>query len=110
MKMKLHRLTGFARDMLFVIAGMDAHTPSGSEIKKKMNSISSAGVSEARIYQNLSSLEERGFISVSSIDGRTNGYALTQQAVDAINDHIDWQLTRSPTSHSSSEVEDHRPQ
>lgn len=72
--------SAFQRDCLRVIADADAD-PSGLEIKTTLESEYGAEVNHGRLYPNLDTLVEDGLVGKSSVDGRTNAYALTEDGL-----------------------------
>jgi DNA-binding PadR family transcriptional regulator len=87
--MESHELTGFQRDLLFVVGGLSA--ASGKEIKKKLEETQDRKLLAGRIYSNLDTLVENGFVEKGEIDGRTNEYEITDKGVDEIQSRYQWQ-------------------
>lgn len=56
----LSELTGFQRDLLFVLSGME--TPSGSEIQHEVKEAQDRSVLHGRLYSNLDELVEEGTV------------------------------------------------
>ncbi|MFC7214500.1 PadR family transcriptional regulator [Saliphagus sp. GCM10025334] len=71
----MDQLTGFQRDLLYVIAGMDR--PSGQQILDDINEYIDQPVTHGRLYPNLDTLVERELVEKGQLDRRTNYYALT---------------------------------
>lgn len=71
-------LTGFQRDILYVVSGLDA--PSGLGIKSELDQYYEREVDSPRLYINLDILVDKGFIVKDQSDGRTNAYSLTARA------------------------------
>ncbi|MFC7044350.1 helix-turn-helix transcriptional regulator [Halobacteriaceae archaeon GCM10025711] len=76
-------LTGFQRDLLKSVRRLDQdHTvPTGTTIRTDLESMYGEDINHGRLYQNLNELGERGFIRKVVVDGRTNAYYLTDDAV-----------------------------
>ncbi len=85
----MHDLTAFQRDLLVVIAGMDgAH---GLAIKEELDSYYTTDIQYGRIYPNLDSLVENGFVEKGSIDARTNSYSLTDTGAAELAERQQWE-------------------
>lgn len=85
----MHDLTGFQRDLMFVIAGSDS--PNGQEIKAELEETQEREILHGRLYANLDTLVEEGYVEKGEIDGRTNCYTLTDTGEAAIATRYDWQ-------------------
>ncbi|MFB6136688.1 MAG: PadR family transcriptional regulator [Halobacteriaceae archaeon] len=70
-------LTGFQRDLLYVIAGLD--DPHGLAIKEELEDYYESEIHHGRLYPNLDTLVEKGLVEKGEQDRRTNYYALTQR-------------------------------
>lgn len=68
-------LSGFQRDLLVVIAGLDS--PKGLTIKEELEKYYEEEIHHGRLYPNLDTLVEEGLVDKLSIDKRSNGYVLT---------------------------------
>jgi len=64
-------LTGFQRDLLYVIAG--ANQPSGQDVKEEIEQYYSDEINHGRLYPNLDTVVNKGLVveKGSSIGGRT---------------------------------------
>ncbi|MCD2200166.1 PadR family transcriptional regulator [Halobacterium sp. KA-4] len=71
-------LSAFKRDLLVVIGGMDSAR--GTEIMGELEQYYDDSINHGRLYPNLDELVEQGFVDKFSIDGRSNGYRLTEKA------------------------------
>lgn len=85
----LSDLTGFQRDLLFVLSGMK--TPSGSEIMSEVKRSQDQPILHGRLYSNLDNLVEAGYIEKGEIDGRTNYYALTDEGYERLRARHEWE-------------------
>jgi PadR family transcriptional regulator PadR len=75
-------LTGFQRDILFVIAGND--NPHGLAIKGELDNYYNEDINHGRLYPNLDDLVDMGLIEKGERDRRTNEYQLTDRGVREI--------------------------
>lgn len=82
-------LTGFQRDMLYGILGLDS--PHGLELKTELERYYSGRVTRARVYSNLDELAEQGFVEKSSKTERSNQYTLTDEAIRTMLAHRQWE-------------------
>jgi len=81
-------LTGFQRDLLYVIAGFDR--PSGQDIKDEVEAYYSSEINHGRLYPNLDTLVNKGLVEKGQLDRRTNYYAITADGEQAIVDRQEW--------------------
>lgn len=84
----MNHLTGFQRDLLYVIAGMD--DPHGLAIKDEIEDYYETTIHHGRLYPNLDTLVENGFVEKGNLDRRTNFYALTDAGEQAITNREAW--------------------
>ncbi len=84
----MDQLTGFQRDLLYVITGMDR--PSGQEILDDINDYIDQPVTHGRLYPNLDALVEQGLVEKGQLDRRTNYYALTPSGKRALENRQEW--------------------
>lgn len=82
-------LTGFQRDLLYALAGMDR--PNGIDIQETLEDYYGSDVVAARVYQNLDRLTNKGYVEKGEADSRTNYYELTEHGVAALEDRRDWE-------------------
>lgn len=73
----MHDLTGFQRDCLYVIAGMES--PKGLAIKEELDEYFNTDINHGRLYPNLDALVEKGLVEKGHKDDRTNEYVLTDR-------------------------------
>lgn len=85
----MHELTGFQRDLLFVIAGLGE--PSGIEIKDELDGYYDQTIRHGRLYPNLDTLVEDGYLAQGKIDRRTNYYEVTEFGKEAIRERRQWE-------------------
>jgi len=85
----MFQLTGFQRDLLYVIAGLEE--PSGQSIRREMETHVD-NVNHGRLYPNLDALVEYSLVEKGSQDQRTNFYALTEEGQQVIDSRRDWEM------------------
>ncbi|RDI70166.1 PadR family transcriptional regulator [Halopelagius longus] len=85
----MYDLTGFQRDLLLVVAGLEE--PHGLAIKEKMEDYYEKEVHHGRLYPNLDTLVEKGLIEKGERDKRTNYYTLTARGDREITDRQEWE-------------------
>jgi DNA-binding PadR family transcriptional regulator len=85
----MHDLTGFQRDCLYVIAGLD--DPKGLAIKEELEQYYEGEINHGRLYPNLDTLVDKGLVSKGEIDKRTNSYSITQRGDREIESRRDWE-------------------
>ena len=81
-------LTGFQRDLLYVIAGSDQ--PSGQTVRREMEQYVD-NVNHGRLYPNLNVLVEHSLIEKGSQDQRTNYYELTETGEQLLLNRQKWE-------------------
>ena len=82
-------LTGFQRDLLYVIAGADR--PSGQDVKQDVGAYYDAEINHGRLYPNLDTLVEKGLVERGQHDRRTNYYAITDDGRETIHERREWE-------------------
>jgi len=85
----MYDLTGFQRDLLYVVAGLDG--PHGLAIKTELEEYYEKEIHHGRLYPNLDTLVEKGLIEKSQRDKRTNEYAATRRGVREIEARAEWE-------------------
>lgn len=85
----MHELTGFQRDILYVIAGHDE--PHGLAIQDGLEAYYDTEVHHGRLYPNLDTLVEKGLVEKGKRDKRTNYYALTDRGLKHIENRRAWE-------------------
>ncbi|PSQ33104.1 PadR family transcriptional regulator [Halobacteriales archaeon SW_12_69_24] len=73
----MHDLTGFQRDLLYVITGREE--PHGLAIKEELEKYYEKEIHHGRLYPNLDTLVEKGLVEKGQRDRRTNFYTLTRR-------------------------------
>jgi DNA-binding PadR family transcriptional regulator len=85
----MYDLTGFQRDLLYVIAGMDE--PHGLAIKEELEEYYESEIHHGRLYPNLDTLVDKGLVEKGELDRRTNYYALTRRGRREIEARREWE-------------------
>jgi PadR family transcriptional regulator PadR len=85
----MNQLTGFQRDILYVISGIDE--PYGLAIKEELENYYEQEVNHGRLYPNLDDLVENGFVDKSALDRRTNSYTLSERGYEALETRREWE-------------------
>lgn len=88
----MNDLTGFQRDMLYIISGMG--DPKGLSIKRELQKDYDTEINHGRLYPNLDDLVDRGYVEKGTKDRRTNEYSLTAQGRQLIEDRRQWEDDR----------------
>lgn len=73
----MHDLTGFQRDLLLAIAGLEE--PHGLALKEEMEKYYDTEVHHGRLYPNLDTLVDKGLVDKGEKDQRTNIYTVTRR-------------------------------
>ncbi len=81
-------LTGFQRDLLYVIAGSDQ--PSGQTVKQQLGTHIES-VNHGRLYPNLDELVDYGLVEKGSQDNRTNYYEVTPRGEQLLARRREWE-------------------
>lgn len=84
----MHDLTGFQRDLLYVIAGLEE--PHGLALKDELETYYEGEVNHGRLYPNLDTLVKKGLVEKGELDKRTNYYVLTSRGEREIEARSDW--------------------
>jgi DNA-binding PadR family transcriptional regulator len=85
----MHDLTGFQRDLLIVIAGLN--DPHGLAIKDDLEDYYEQEVHHGRLYPNLNTLVDKGLVEKGQRDKRTNFYRLTRRGRRELTARFDWE-------------------
>ena len=86
----MHALTGFQRDTMYVISGMDS--PKGLDIKEKLDGYYASEIYHGRLYPNLDTLVDMGLVEKGIIDDRTNSYSLSEEGKELLVERREWEL------------------
>ena len=90
----IHELTGFQRDLLYCIAGMEK--PSGQTIRQELEEQTGREITHGRLYPNLDTLVNRKLVAKGEIDRRTNYYTISDEGVEALQKYHEWGTSRLP--------------
>lgn len=85
----MNDLTGFQRDLLCVIAGLDE--PHGLKLKDVLEEYYDSEVHHGRLYPNLDTLVEKGLVKKGELDQRTNMYVLTDRGRRELEARREWE-------------------
>lgn len=85
----MYDLTGFQRDQLYVVAGLD--DPHGLAIKDELEDYYEKEIHHGRLYPNLDTLVEKGLVEKGEQDRRTNYYTLTRRGQREITARTEWE-------------------
>ena len=85
----MHDLTGFQRDLLIVIAGLEE--PHGLAIKEELEDYYESDVNHGRLYPNLDELVSKGLVEKGQKDRRTNVYRLTARGDRELSARQNWE-------------------
>lgn len=85
----MHDLTGFQRDALYVIAGLE--NPKGLAIKVELDGYYGSEINHGRLYPNLDTLVEKGLVDKSNKDDQTNEYSLSNRGESEIMARREWE-------------------
>jgi DNA-binding PadR family transcriptional regulator len=85
----MHDLTGFQRDILYVIAGHEE--PHGLALKAGLDDYYEQEINHGRLYPNLDDLVGKGLLEKGELDKRTNVYTVTQRGVREIEARREWE-------------------
>jgi DNA-binding PadR family transcriptional regulator len=85
----MSELTGFQRDLMFVLSGLNQ--PSGQELKNRLEEPYDDEINHGRLYPNLDTLVDKGYVKKGSLDRRTNCYELTESGRELIQARRQWE-------------------
>ena len=85
----MHDLTGFQRDLLYVIAGQDE--PHGLAVKEELEEYYDQEIHHGRLYPNLDAVVDKGLVEKGELDRRTNYYVLTQRGERELEARREWE-------------------
>jgi len=85
----MYDLTGFQRDVLYVIAGLSE--PHGVAVKDELENYYETDIYYGQLYPNLDTLADKGLIDKGQKDGRTNMYTVTDRGRRELKARRDWE-------------------
>lgn len=87
----MFELTGFQRDLLYVIAGLEK--PSGQRVRSEIEEYGGP-VTHGRLYPSLDRLVEEGLVEKGQQDRRTNYYEITPKGRNILTQRREWEDTQ----------------
>lgn len=85
----MYDLTGFQRDLLYVITGLE--DPHGLAIKDELEEYYEKEIHHGRLYPNLDTLVNKGLVEKGEQDRRTNKYIITRRGHREIDARVQWE-------------------
>lgn len=85
----MYNLTGFQRDLLYVIAGMNE--PHGLAVKSSIEDYYDKNINHGRLYPNMDTLVDFGYVEKNKFDKRTNKYTITKEGKKVIQQRREWE-------------------
>jgi PadR family transcriptional regulator PadR len=85
----MHDLTGFQRDLLYIVTGLD--DPHGLAVKDELENYYESEIHHGRLYPNLDTLVEKGLVEKGELDKRTNVYTVTRRGQREIDARREWE-------------------
>lgn len=85
----MYYLSGFQRDLLYVISGMDR--PSGQDVKEELEKYYEEEINHGRLYPNLDTLVNKGLVEKGQLDRRTNYYDLSEEGGAVLQRRREWE-------------------
>ncbi|MDS0477161.1 PadR family transcriptional regulator [Natrinema sp. 1APR25-10V2] len=82
-------LTGFQRDLLYVIAGADQ--PSGQDVKDEIETYYESDINHGRLYPNLDTVVNKELVEKGQLDRRTNYYDITDEGLEQLQERREWE-------------------
>jgi DNA-binding PadR family transcriptional regulator len=73
----MYDLTGFQRDLLYVIASLD--DAKGLAVKDEIEDYYDEEINHGRLYPNLDTLVNKGLVNKGKQDDRTNAYSISRR-------------------------------
>jgi DNA-binding PadR family transcriptional regulator len=95
----MHDLTAFQRDLLLAISGLDE--PKGLDVKDVLEEYYGTEIRHGRLYPNLDTLVEEGYVEKGKVDRRTNFYRLSEWGLGELEARRRWEDERLGTTIST---------
>jgi len=86
---RMHNLTEFQRDILYVIAGLKE--PHGLAVKDELDDYYEQEINHGRLYPNLDDLVDKGLLEKGELDKRTNVDTVTKRGLREIEARREWE-------------------
>ncbi|WP_132057419.1 PadR family transcriptional regulator [Halorussus amylolyticus] len=93
-------LTAFQHNILTILSKEAMY---GLAIKRELESFYDEEVNHGRLYPNLDTLVEKGYVEKSELDKRTNQYELTEEGLAVVVDALQWTLSKFVTDDDRAE-------
>jgi len=84
-------LTAFQKNILTILSEEPMY---GLAIKRELEDYYGEEVNHGRLYPNLDTLVEKGYVEKSELDKRTNQYELTDEGLAVVVDALQWTLSK----------------
>lgn len=85
----MYDLTGFQRDLLYVIKGLEQ--PHGLAVKDELEQYYDKEIHHGRLYPNIDTLVDKGLVDKSEKDKRTNVYDITERGDRELTARKEWE-------------------
>jgi DNA-binding PadR family transcriptional regulator len=93
-------LTAFQKNILSILSEEPMY---GLAIKRELEDYYGEEVNHGRLYPNLDTLVEKGYVEKSELDKRTNQYELTDEGLAVVVDLLEWTLSKFVTGDDRAE-------
>lgn len=93
-------LTAFQTNILTILSEEAMY---GLAIKRQLEDYYGEEVNHGRLYPNLDTLVEKGYVEKSELDKRTNQYELTEEGLAVVVDGLEWALSKFVTDEERGE-------
>jgi len=93
-------LTAFQKNILTILSEEPMY---GLAIKRELEDFYGEEVNHGRLYPNLDTLVEKGYVEKSELDKRTNQYELTDEGLAVVVDALKWTLSKFVTGEDRAE-------
>lgn len=90
----MFNLTAFQRDLLYTISSFSE--PHGMKLKRSLQDHYDGTISNARLYDNLGELIERGLVRKGKLNDRANTYQITRQGLQVLRRRRQWENRNVP--------------
>ena len=81
-------LSSRQRDILYQVAALNK--PSGKDVHSMLVETTSWMMDKSKLYENLSTLEDEGYVVSAAIDGRDKEYWLSDEGRVALEEYHEW--------------------
>ena len=85
----MQELSAFQRDLLYVLAGLNE--PHGVAVRETLEDYYNEEINHGRLYPNLDSLAEMGFVDKGQYNDRTNIYRITDEGEKVLDKRAAWE-------------------